>query len=798
MYLLNRNKNSFEPYAEEHKYIGQIVTNIIEDDVEHLWVTTNTGLIELSIPDNNNLDKILHFTKSDGLQDNFFNLNASFKSDKGILFFGGNNGLNYIKPNERQASKNFYPIMLTDLKIFNQSFRELPKSEREAITSQSLDHSNVITLSHDKNNFTLEFAVLNYADPSQNLLAYKLEGYDHNWIYTDYQKSFAHYSNLRSGTYKLYMQGTNVSGEWFDAENSVTIKVLPPFWLSTKAYVLYTLTLFLIIVLIIRAVRNRSKLKHQLKMIELRKQKTDEVNHNKLQFFTNITHELMTPLTIISASLADIKSTTKEENLAIQSIKTNVLRLIRLIQQILEFRKVGGGKAHLCVTQGDLDLFIRNSIASFRPLIKSKNLTITFESNMDEGTLVYFDPDKVDKIMYNLLSNAAKYNSENGSITVKLNYNTLAHQVVISVIDTGEGIEENLLPTLFQHFYEGKYRSYNTMGTGIGLALTKDLVTLHKGEIKVESKVGVGSTFTIVLPSNKDSYDPYQIDESITIRKNAVIDALVDEGEELPSSEVTFAETRHLLLVEDNLELLYAMNRIFSSKYNVFTATNGAEAIDILKEKEIHIIISDIMMPEIDGLSLCQYTKSHLEYSHIPVILLTAKQTEEDMIEGYKYGADSYFAKPPSFPLLYARVDNLLEKAERVKVDFRKQLVFDSKELDYNSIDQDFLQQAVDTVNKYLSDADFDLTKFVSEMFTSRTTLNDKLKSLTGLTPIAFINHIRLNAARLAMEKNPDVQIAEVAFSVGFNDPRYFSTAFKKKYGSSPSDYIHQIHNKEE
>ncbi len=531
-------------------------------------------------------------------------------------------------------------------------------------------------------------------------------------------------------------------------------------------------------------------MQNALHLRSLEQAKAEEVNHSKLQFFTNITHELLTPLTILSASVDELKIISPNNGEHYQVMTNNINRLIRLLQQILEFRKAETGNLKLKVSHGDLAAFVRNSVESFRPLIKKKEINFSLTCR-PEQLPAWFDTDKVDKILYNLLSNAAKYNEPGGMVRVELSAVDPGKAEIV-IKDNGKGLSPEAVKNLFKRFYEGDYRKFKTIGTGIGLSLTKDLVLLHKGNITVSSKEEEGTVFTVTVPIHRDCYLPEEVDESIQVQ--------TDPAEALPALEAPEAEPakpdgnfRSLLLIEDNEDLLHLMVRLLSPNYKLFTATTGKEGLEIIGQEDIDLIVSDIMMPEMDGIEFCKQMKGSLETSHIPIVLLTAKNREEDRAEAYDAGADGFITKPFNLSVLHARINNLLKQKERVSGDFKKQLVFETNELNYTSIDENFLQQAIDCVNRHLSDPDFDQQMFLDEMGTSKSTLYRKLKSLTGLNSSAFIRNIRLKAACRIMEEKRHIRVSELAYAVGFNDPKYFSVCFKKEFGMQPSEYLEKF-----
>lgn len=655
-------------------------------------------------------------------------------------------------------------------------------------------YTSKIELPYKYNNFSIEFAALTYKNPELNRYAYRLQNFDRDWQYTDADRRFAYYNNLPSGTYTFQLKATNENGEWSGYVREFTVVVLPPFWATWWAYLLYMVLVLVIGVLIYRTIKKRILLQNALRLREMEKAKAEELNHAKLQFFTNITHELLTPLTIISATVDELKTQAPSHNDLYTVMNSNIQRLIRLLQQILEFRKAETGNLKLRVSPGDLAAFVRTGTESFKPLVKKRK--IHFSLLCDPESIVgYFDIDKLDKIMYNLLSNAAKYNKEDGFIQVTLSYDEEDREfVLLRVKDNGKGISREKQATLFKRFYEGDYRKFNTIGTGIGLSLTKDLVTLHGGTISVESEVDHGTEFIVRIPIERSYYDEEQIDDEVISLRQTAIDYEDTPEDVIAEVQELATKANSILLVEDNEELLNLMTKLLGREYNVFTAENGKEGIIVLENEDVDLIVSDIMMPEMDGIEFCKYVKGHLEISHIPVILLTAKNKEEDRAEAYEIGADAFISKPFNLTVLHARIRNLLKYKARMAHDFKNQIVFEVKDLNYTSLDEDFIQRAINCVNNHLEDPNFDQAQFADEMLTSKSTLYKKLKSLAGLNTSSFIRNVRLKAAcRIMEEKGINIRVSELAYAVGFNDPKYFSSCFKKEFGMLPSEYIERF-----
>ncbi|MDH6314110.1 ligand-binding sensor domain-containing protein/signal transduction histidine kinase/DNA-binding response OmpR family regulator [Parabacteroides sp. PFB2-10] len=790
--LYNKETDSFLPVHQRLNLPGDDIFSIQEDTKGNLWIGSNVGLIKLQIPHNTDSAKYSLYTSSDGLQDNLFNRNAAFTDINGEMFFGGHFGYNSFFPDRMSEENTFPPIVITDIKIFNKPWGQLDPKEQNTISSYAPGFTDKIKLDYNKNNFEIEFAALGYAASSHIKYAYKLEGFDMDWQYTDASRRFAYYNNLKTGNYTFSLKNTNANGSWNDSVKQLQVTILPPPWETAWAYLLYVLLIVLAVYGGYRFVRYRIKLTQSLQLAELEQAKRDEVNHSKLQFFTNITHELLTPLTIISASVDELKQTAPENKEQYRVMTSNVNRLIRLLQQILEFRKAETGNLKLKVSQGDLAGFVRNSVESFKPLIKKQRMHFSLICD-PEYFPAYFDPDKLDKILYNLLSNAAKYNTPGAAVWIDLQYDTENGWAVLSVKDNGKGMSKETVNNLFKRFYEGDHRKFKTAGTGIGLSLTKDLVLLHKGNIEVNSEPGKGSEFKVIIPIRKSFYSPEEIDDSISIPDSetsySLPNKVVKESDtiEQPPREHT------ILLIEDNDDLLQLMVRLLSLDFIVHTAKTGTEGIRCMENEEIDLVVSDIMMPEMDGITFCKQVKNNLETSHIPIILLTAKNREEDRVEAYESGADGFITKPFNLSVLHARINNLIKAKERNTHDFKKQLTFEANELNYTSLDEEFLQRAIDLIHEHLDDPEFDQVMFQEAMGTSRSTLYRKLKSLTGLNPSSFIRNIRIKAACRIMEEKRNLRISEVAYAVGFNDPKYFSACFKKEMGMLASEYMERF-----
>ena len=525
---------------------------------------------------------------------------------------------------------------------------------------------------------------------------------------------------------------------------------------------------------------------------------------NRLQMsaiYTNITHELLTPLTVISASVDRLRLTAPDHEQDYDLMQLNIDRMVRLLQQILETSKSQSGELKLKVAQGDVMRYIQQTALCIEPLMAKKGLDFKIQCT-PESMMGWIDTDKLDKIIYNLLSNAAKYTQgENGKVMLQVRTNRKFDHIIINVSDNGIGIPQDKMKKLFHRFYDGEYRRQQTFGTGLGLALTRELVFLNGGTIDCQSEEGKGTTFTVTLPIRKEAFASSQIDETHKVDINQAHSAILDIANRMHQQEIAEVEPEdnadsdayHLLVVEDNVELLMLMTQLLSSKYHVKTATNGKEALEIIHKEELDIIISDVMMPVMDGLELTQELKNDPNYQHLPIILLTAKTQEENRAEALQLGADSYVTKPFKLSDLELRINNIVENRKRIKEEFINQGAVFQKTDEEPSPDDLFLKQAMECVHQHLDDSDYDREAFAADMGASSSKLYNKLRALTGMNVSSFIRDIRLKEAMRMAKQNPQLRVSDLAYSVGFKDPKYFATCFKKEFGVQPSEYIESL-----
>ena len=521
--------------------------------------------------------------------------------------------------------------------------------------------------------------------------------------------------------------------------------------------------------------------------------------------YTNITHELLTPLTVISASVERLREKDPSQAADYDLMQLNIERMVRLLQQILETSKSQSGELRLRVAHGDIMNYIQQTALCIEPLMAKNRLDFTVKCQ-PESMMGWIDTDKLDKIIYNLLSNAAKYTPDNGKVLLEVRTNHRFDRIIIKVRDNGIGIPKEKQTHLFRRFYDGNYRQMQTFGTGLGLSLVRDLVYLHGGEISCESEEGHGTTFTVILPINKESFSASQIDEdqkvSITNAHSVIVDLATrmkkpELPENTPSSSSTADDDSYqLLIVEDNVELLLLMQQLFSRDYRVLTAANGEEALRVIANHELDLVISDVMMPLMDGYELTRRLKNDPNTQRLPIILLTAKTQEEDREEALTIGADDYVTKPFKMRDLELRINNIIENRRRLQAEFRQQTAEETEQAvatSQPSADQAFLSRAIECIHNHLDDADYDREAFAADMGASASSLYNKLRAVTGMNVSTFIRDIRMKEAKRLARQHPDIRVSDLAYRVGFQDPKYFATTFKKEFGVTPTEFMEAL-----
>ncbi len=762
------------------------VAFISEDKFGSLWIATNRGLYRINL--SNPEDRVI-YTVNDGLDSDYFCYNG-FATDS-VLYLPTNNGMQIIDVASTYSdslSERDVRFGFTDMLFNNQRYGDLSEPEMRLIDSGGVlpIYSRQITLPSSLNNFSIEFASYDYGGSGRHPFSYKLDGYDNEWqLLADGRRS-ATYTNLPFGNYKFRLRVDSGNGQWSD-EKTISIKILPPWYLSWPALLAYLAFTALAVFLIIWFVRKRELEKSRIRAIQQEKANVEELNRTKLRFFTNVTHELLTPLTVISASISELRSGKGDASSLCRIADVNVSKLVRLLQQILEFRKVETDNIRLRVNFGDIGLFIANTVEALRPLTLKKSMKMEL-IKPEERIMGYFDSDKLDKILYNLVSNATKYSGDNGVVTVEISMAEDNRHIVITVSDNGCGIAVGKQANLFKRFYDGDYREHKTSGTGIGLSLTKDLVELNHGTIKVESREGEGTTFIVSLPITVEDFSKEEVGEPLMSHSESSIDAVGELGGNEVEVKTVEPETKaKILVIEDNEDLLQLIKQVLGQSYEVATASDGREGLDMAVREVPDLLITDLTMPGIDGLEIIRRLRDDEKTEVLPIVVLTARRQNDDRRESYEAGADVYLPKPFDPDMLRACVANQLNRKRRYEISDK--LVIDLKKFDYQPADMQFLKLATEAVEDNIDNTEFDIPTFAKLVGISQTHLFRKLKELTDMSPSHFIRTIRLRAASRLLADHPDIRISELAFMVGFSDPRYFGICFKKEFGVTPGEF---------
>ncbi|MFZ0456512.1 MAG: two-component regulator propeller domain-containing protein [Ignavibacteriaceae bacterium] len=772
------------------------ITEILEDEHYNLWVGTSKGLSKFS-PEN---EKFKNFSTSDGLITN--NINASFKSSTGEMYFGGKGGVTRFYPDSIRINHYKPPVYITDLKLFNKSVRisDNTKSDEFSIPQQ-ITYCKKIELSYYQNVITIGFVALNYQNLKNNHYKYKLEGFRDDWISAGNQREVT-YTNLSPGEYTFRVIASNNDGIWNTRGASLILIVNPPWWKSGWAYAFYLLIILTLLYAFRRFILHEAEINNKLEVEKLEIKKLQEMDSLKMHFFSNVSHEFRTPLTLIVGPAEALLKSIKDETQKIQLnvIKRNASRLLRLINQLMDFRKLEEAKLEMNCEKGDLIQFIKNIVDSFNHEAKEREMSYSFIQTCPLLE-AWFDHDKLDKIIYNLLSNAFKFTQDGGSISLSLicdevsgKYSGINTKRIIEIIvkDSGIGIPEESQQKIFDRFYQVK-NNLTSQGTGIGLSLTYELVRLHNGNINLESDPGKGSTFTVILPlwteenqlpSSTSKLKGNTLNEPEKIEKNTPV-----VSQNYNTEKIQDQNLHHLLIIEDNPDMRLYIKNEFKDIYRITEAYNGRIGFEKALEEIPDAIICDVMMPGIDGYEVCRKLKQDEKTSHIPILILTAKSSEQHTIEGFESGADDYVPKPFSSAILKLRIKSLIDSREMLRKKFIKEPFAAIKDFSPSRTDEALLKKAYDIVEKNLSNPDFEVSDFAFEIGMSRTQLYKKINAVAGQTVREFIRIIRLKkAAELLV--TTDMNITEISERVGFGSQSYFTTSFTEYFGINPSKYI--------
>ncbi|MCW8803025.1 MAG: response regulator, partial [Ignavibacteriaceae bacterium] len=786
---LDNTKKTFKHYKVKDGLPSNMISGILEDKKGNLWISTYRG-ISCFDP---NTKMFNNYSTADGLQGSEFNLWAYYSGRNGRMYFGGTNGLNVFSPDNLEQNLTIPSVVITEFELHHKPvFIGYDPLWDRTILEKSISDTKLLELSYDDNIISFEFAALEYQNPSRNMYAYNLKGFDKDWTITDATKRYITYTNLKPGEYVLRVKASNSDGVWNEAGVSLKIIIHPPWWATWWSYTLYGVAIILIVIGLRGYDLKRQRLKHQLELEHEHAVKLEEIDSIKSRFFANISHEFRTPLTLILGPAFKIKTECKDENLTKQAgmIQRNANRLLELINQLLDLSKIEAGKLKISASKGNLASFIRGISMSFESIAEKKD--IRFKIKIQKTKIeTYFDTDRMEKIITNLLSNAFKFTLEGGEITVSV-IETENNSVKIVVHDTGVGISKKDLPKMFDRFFQANSsHTRDHEGTGIGLALTKELVELHKGKISIDSQEGNWTKVTIELPLGKDHFSEDQIVETEEqepegreiIVSDFVSDRIVDED-----FEGGVAEKNIVLVVEDNHDVREYIREALIQEYNVAEAVNGEQGLRKAEKLIPDLIVSDVMMPKMDGIEMMKLLKNDAKTSHIPVILLTARSEQNNKLEGLGLGAEAYLTKPFDIKELQVRIKSLIEQRQNLQMKFSKGEVSfkrDAKKL--GKLDEEFMNKVMNVVNAHISEEEFSIEQFGNEAGMSRSQIHRKLKALTGKSPSVYLRTIRLSKAKQMIQRR-EATISEISYKVGFASPAYFSRCFKEEFGYPPSE----------
>jgi signal transduction histidine kinase/ligand-binding sensor domain-containing protein/DNA-binding response OmpR family regulator len=793
--LFDESTKGFSAFKENNRRDNAVLT-IQEDNIGDIWISALHGLSKITLAAGSLQGaSVKHYTELDGLQGRQFNSNASFKTHRGELIFGGPTGFNIFRGNQQGKDFLIDKVIFSDLELYEKRVDIGEKIEGATILNKSISEIGKITLPYNKNFFSLKLSALNYLNPERDQYIYQLEGLNEDWLPVDSKNHEIIFNSLNPGNYLLRVRALNGDGVPSKNDAILVITIQPPFWKSRVAFILYGLIVVVVLFFTRKIIQQREQMKFSIEQERREMQRLHELDMLKVKFFTNVSHEFRTPLTLILTPVERlIKKAKDPEQLAqFQLVLRNGKRLMNLVNQLLDFKKLEVHEIQFSPSQGDVIAFIKDTVFSFSDLAEKKNIKLSFDSVVN-GYEISFDHDKLEKILFNLLSNAFKFTLENGSVTVTVDILREANEqlIQIDVSDTGIGIPKDKLDKIFEPFFQSDIpRSIVNQGSGIGLAITKEFVRIHGGHIQVKSEVGVGSSFTVMLPL-RESEEASAHKEEVNITDSHDNETMVlHEVDGVVNSEKLPAKTekKSLLLIDDNDDFRFYLRDNLKFSYTIHEAGNGKDGWGLVLSLQPDLIVSDIAMPEMDGIELCIKIKSDERVSHIPVILLTARSNEDQRIEGLKAGADDYITKPFNFEVLEARINNLLCQREKFQKAFRKTLDIKSSELQITPLDVKFMEKAIKIVEANISSPSFSIQDLGMELGISRAYVFKKILALSGKTPLEFIRTIRLQHAAQLLERS-QLSVREVAYKVGFNTPKYFTKYFKEQYGVLPSDYV--------
>lgn len=778
---VENNTLEIQSFSRSEFFPNDYIHAVIPDSRSNVWLSTNKGIIRF----NPQIKSVSVFDKRDGTQSVVYSENASCKDSQGNFYFGGLEGVTYFNP-DSISIRQFQPdVYFTDIKINNESL----VISNDSTSKQVINDLKVIELNHKQNILSLEFSALDFHAPDKNQYMYKLVGFHKDWVNAGNNRLVS-FTNLKPGPYEFLVKATNSDKVWNPKEYRLEIHVLPPPWKTWWAYSLYII-LFLFLLWLTRYLGLRQEvLKTQLKISNLARQQEHDLSEFKERLFTNISHEFRTPLTLILGPLEDLlqrRSLDHSLEKSMRLIQKQSKRMLRMVNQLLDFQKAESGSLQLSIQPGEIVSFCYDIFLLFIDEAKRRNIRYSYE--IDTKYISFsFDFNKLEIVVFNILSNAFKYSNDGGSIVMSVKKREDGF-CVIEVRDNGSGIDPQEIDKIFDRFYRGKKSDATTIsGTGIGLSFVKELTELHGGKIHVESDGVSGSTFTVILPPKQEDQlfqngEQLQLNTATFISQINTID-MSNESEEISQEH----ELPIILLVEDEPDMLQYIYEILSPSYQIITAVNGKVGIEKALEFIPDLIVSDIMMPQVDGIELCRTVKSDKRTSHVPVILLTALTDVNHHVQGIREGADVYLPKPFNSQLLLVHIHNLIHTRNTLKDLYARKVFLGSGNFEIQSFEEEFLDKLMKLVEENIANNEFNNDELANLMFMSRSTFYRKLKAVTGMSGNEFIRTARLNYAAKLLESGK-YSVSEAAFESGFNDIKYFRKRFQDQFGVSPSDY---------
>jgi len=788
--LFNEKTNSFTRYNSENSGLrNNYVSNLLESRFGYLIITTTQGFSMLDVENN----KMHNYGVESGLPLNSLFNGGMCQTKKGELFMAGMNGMVSFYEENLSIPHRPFNLNLVNLWINN---KLVSPNDETGVLDLTLPYSKSIRLNYKQSMLTIEFAANNYIPANQPIYRYRLKGFSDAWTDLPQGVTKLNFMNLGIGKYTLLVEAISPIDGLLIASTDLNIQVYPPFYRAWYAYLFYILLLVFVVWRYIVFSRSKLMLKTSLAYEKKEKEHLEEVNQSKLRFFTNISHEFRTPLTLIVGQvdmLLQMHTIQPGIYNRILNVKRNTLNMQNLINELLEFRKSELGHLHIKVCQRDLVKFLYEIFLSFSEYAIYRQIKFNFECKDDE-ILVWFDPVQMQKVFYNLISNAFKYTPKDGTISIALEQ--AADTASVQIIDSGIGITTETIEKIFDRFYQaenGLQISNMVPGTGIGLALTKTILEAHSAEVHVNSRPQVGSQFTVTLKKGSDHFAEEQktaildVDSSCLLQMQEIDDQFMQD---LISNQVKNNEPdSSMLIVEDNDELRSMLQHIFEPIFKIYTAVDGEQGLALTIEMQPNIVLTDLMMPKMSGSEMCSKIKHNFAVCHIPVVLLTAQTAIEFSIEGLRLGADDYITKPFNVKMLITRCINLVNGRKMLQEKFSKQTDFSPRLVATNNLDREFLEQATEVIEKNIDNPAFDVPFFSREMALGRTKLFSKIKGITGQTPNDFIVTIKMKKAAALLNNNPEFNISDITYMLGFSSPKYFAKCFKEQFGVSPSTF---------